>query len=97
MKLDMYNSTCNCVFFRLFVHYYVNNQKSNGEQGVRERQVLTQTLECLSCTITIISQQYTTDMVKFLEELDIGWYNDNSFHCQYKCMGESFPEWSGGL
>ena len=49
--------------------YYVKEQKADGEQRVREKQVLSQTLEGLVCLMTIVTQRYKPDLVNFLTSL----------------------------
>lgn len=63
------------MFFRLFLGYYVTNQKSDGNQRVREKQILTQILDCLVCTVTIATQQYPSELNKFLESFGNFFFN----------------------
>ena len=54
---------------RLLLAYYIDNQKAEDDQRVREKQVLSQTLEGLVSLITIITQRYKQDLTKFLGSL----------------------------
>ena len=54
---------------RLLLAYYIDNQKADHDQGVREKQVLSQILEGLVSLITIIIQRYKQDLTKFLGSL----------------------------
>ena len=47
----------------------MKEQKADSEQRVREKHVLSQTLEGLVSLITIVTQRYKPDLVKFLTSL----------------------------
>ena len=54
---------------RLLLAYYVEKQKAEGDQRVREKQILSQTLEGLVSLTTIVTQRYKQDLTKFLSGL----------------------------
>ena len=60
---------------RLLLAYYIDNQKADHDQSVREKQVLSQTLEGLVSLITIIIQRYKQDLTKFLGSLGESTYH----------------------
>lgn len=59
-----------CTIGSVLLSYYVKEQKADSEQRVREKHVLSQTLEGLVSLITIVTQRYKQDLVKFLTSLD---------------------------
>ncbi|XP_052249477.1 Fanconi anemia group I protein-like isoform X2 [Dreissena polymorpha] len=60
-----------CHIARLLLGYYVENQKLEGEQRVREKQLLTLTLESLATTFSIATQQFAKDLKMFLDGLEV--------------------------
>lgn len=65
---------------RVLLGHYVEKQKTDEDQRVREKQVLSQTLEGLVCLVTIVTQRYKQDLVKFLTSL--GMNTHFSLHVQ---------------
>jgi hypothetical protein len=57
------------ICYRLLLKYYKEHQKGEGTQRVTEKQILTLTLECLCCIVTIVTQQFTSELDKFLSSI----------------------------
>ncbi|XP_053406526.1 Fanconi anemia group I protein-like [Mercenaria mercenaria] len=66
-KTKIFNYCCELA--GLLLKYYKKNQTGEGSQRVTEKQILTLTLECLCSVVTIVTQQYISDLDKFLSSL----------------------------
>ncbi|XP_052773916.1 Fanconi anemia group I protein-like [Mya arenaria] len=55
----------------LLLGYYIRSQGDDRNPGVRERQIVTLTLEGLGSAIAIATQQYSSQLDKFLDSLDL--------------------------
>ncbi|WAR22215.1 FANCI-like protein [Mya arenaria] len=65
------NGYCEGIEGRLLLGYYIRSQGDDRNPGVRERQIVTLTLEGLGSAIAIATQQYSSQLDKFLDSLDL--------------------------